>query len=283
MARTPREDHALAPIGRIVRAGAVFAVAAALATSVATFGSIGSDGPTPARIASAADVRLDRPSAPVRIRVPSAGIDLPVISSERRVSGNRDGDTPCDVALYWTKYRLPGKPGTTWIYAHAQPGMFLPLFTTSEATGGTGLIGDKIELQLRDGRLLTYRITEVKERATGERIALRDKPGEHRLVLQTSTGPEGTKPKLQVAAVLVDAGRATEKAPKARPRACWQPRASTTSGTKPGNGGQATSAPGNPDTTPGGDDVDGTVLAVGTGAILLGATLIAVILIRRQP
>ena len=54
--------------------------------------------------------------------------------SERNVPGNPRGYPLCDVAQYWTIYDLPGKPGTTWIYAHAQEGMFLPLFTISEAT-----------------------------------------------------------------------------------------------------------------------------------------------------
>ncbi len=100
--------------------------------------SLWPDAGLPSAGATAAEVRLDKPSAPVRVRVPSANIDLPVISSDRKVAGNPPGDTPCDVALYWTKYGLPGAPGPTWIYAHAQPGMFLPLFTISEATGGTG-------------------------------------------------------------------------------------------------------------------------------------------------
>jgi hypothetical protein len=284
MARIPREDHALAAIGRIARAGAVFTVASALAVTVATFGALGSDGPTPARVASAAEVRLDKTAVPVRIQIRDVGIDLPVVSSERRVPGNEPRDYPlCDVAQYWTRYDLPGAPGTTWIYAHAQPGMFLPLFTTSEATDGRGLLGKIIELQLKDGRLLRYRIDEVKERSRNRRIARRDNPSDHRLILQTSVGPPGTEPRLQVAAALIGSGRTSETAPKARPRACSAPRASSTSGTKPRNGGQATSAPGGPDTTPDGDDIDGAVLAVGTGAILLGATLIAVILIRRQP
>jgi hypothetical protein len=70
---------------------------------------------------------LDEPSVPVRIRIPSIGVDLPVVSSELRVRGNRRGYPLCDVAQYWTIYDLPGAPGTTWVYAHAQPGMFLPI------------------------------------------------------------------------------------------------------------------------------------------------------------
>ena len=285
MARTYREDQARASTRRIARAGAVFVVATALALTLATFGTLDPDGPTPVRVASAAEVRLDKPAVPVRIQIRDVGIDLPVVSSERKVPGNRPKDYPlCDVAQYWTRYDLPGTPGTTWIYAHAQPGMFLPLFTTSEATDGTGLLGKIIELQLKDGRLLRYRIDEVKERSRNRKIARRDNRSDHRLILQTSVGPPGTVPKLQVAAGLVGTGRSSEAAPKARPRACSQSRPLTGSGgPKQRNGVQATSAPDGPVVTGEGDSPDGAVLAAGTAAILLGATLVAVILIRRQP
>ena len=46
--------------------------------------------------------------------------------------GNSRDYPLCDVAQYWTIYDLPGAPGTTWIYAHAQPGMFLPIFLTAD-------------------------------------------------------------------------------------------------------------------------------------------------------
>ncbi len=233
-------------------------------------------------MAFAADgnVRLDKPSVPVRIRVPYAGIDLPVISSRRENTfpGNRRNYPLCDVAHYWTSYDLPGAPGTTWVYAHAQPGMFLPLFTISEATNGNGLLNKIIELQTKDGRLLRYRITEVKERAYNRGIAGRDRSGQHRLILQTSTGPSGTKPKLQVAASLVGAQKATERAPKAQPRVCWQPRstkAPRTNGKKP----KATAAPEvaiDPD-----EPLGAMTLVLGSGAVLLGTTVVVIYLVRR--
>ena len=108
---------------------------------------------------------LDEPSVPVRITIPGLGIDLPVVSSERNVPGNARGYPLCDVAQYWTLYDLPGAPGTTWVYAHAQAGMFLPMLLRAEATAGAGLMGKLVTLQLRDGRLLRYRIDEVKQHA----------------------------------------------------------------------------------------------------------------------
>ena len=146
----------------------------------------------------------------------------------------------CDVAQYWTRYDLPGAPGTTWIYAHAQPGMFLPLLLEAEATSGEGLLGEMVTLQLQDGRLLRYRIVEVKQHAYNRRLALRARPSQQRLILQTSEGPPGTIPKLQVAANLIGATYTDEAAPKAQPRACWQPRPRATNGGKPGRNGAAT-------------------------------------------
>lgn len=282
MASTPRPAQERRRSRWIARTGAILAVAGALSLALPTIATLAPKTGLPAHVAAAANVRLDKPSVPVRVRVPSAGIDLPVVSSKRTVPGNNGAYPLCDVAQYWTKYDLPGKPGTTWIYGHAQPGMFLPLFTISEATDGTGLIGDKVYLQLKDGRLLTYRITEVKERASGRNIARPDKASEHRLILQTSTGPPGTIPKLQVAATLVDAGRATEKAPKAKPRACWQAKPTPTP--KPRKNGKKDPATPEPVVVIEPEEPIGVMaLVFGSGAVLLGATVVAVYVVRRGP
>ncbi|HKZ90606.1 MAG TPA: sortase [Candidatus Limnocylindrales bacterium] len=233
---------------------------------------------------------LDEPAIPVRIQVPDLGIDLPVVSSERTVPGNSRDYPLCDVAQYWTIYDLPGAPGTTWIYAHAQPGMFLPIFLTADATTGAGLLGKSVLVQLRDGRLLRYRIDEVKQHALNRRIAKRPRPSQQRLVLQTSEGPPGTVPKLQVAAQLVEAEWTDERAPAPKPRACWQPRAATTSnGDRNGRPSDRTDdAESSPEpaiaASIGTDDpLAGASLVLGGAAVLLGATLFAVYLVRRPP
>lgn len=178
--------------------------------------------PSPSPSPTVEPVPRDVRSRPVRIRVASLGVDLPVISFDRRVAGSSRGYPACDVASYWTVFDLPGAPGTTWILAHAQEGMFLPLLETANAQGGRSLVGRRIELQLRDGRLLTYRVYRVKERAatTDVRIATAGRrKKEQRLILQTSTGV-GSDPKLQVAARLVKAERTDEPRPRPKPRAC---------------------------------------------------------------
>jgi hypothetical protein len=270
-----------------------FLVAAAIAMALATIGTVGMGGPLESPVASAAETPqgpppLDEPAVPVRIRVPSLGIDLPVVSSERSVAGNSRDYPLCDVAQYWDIYDLPGAPGTTWIYAHAQPGMFLPLFLTADSTAGRGLLGKEVTLQLRGGRLLRYQIDEVKQHALNRRIAHRDRPGEHRLILQTSEGPPGTVPKLQVAARLIGTEWTEARPPAPRPRACWQPRAAVSNDDRNGRPGQSERPDPSPDaaaaaTTSSDDPIGGASMALGGGAVLLGATLVAIYLVRRPP
>jgi len=178
--------------------------------------------PTPAPSPTPERVALDKPSLPVRIRIPSLGIDLPVIRSDRRVRGSTPGYPACDVAIWWEVFDRPGQPGTTWIMAHAQEGMFLPLLEASRVLGPQSLRGRLVELQLRDGRLLTYRTFRVNPRTSNSDLRLATagrREREHRLVLQTSTG-FGSDPKLVVAARLVRASSTDEPRPRPKPRAC---------------------------------------------------------------
>jgi hypothetical protein len=178
--------------------------------------------PSPVPTAAPEGVALDKASRPVRIRIPSLGIDLPVVRSERRVPGGTPGYPACDVALWWEPFDLPGKPGVTWIMAHAQEGMFLPLLRTATERGARSLRGRRVELQLRDGRLLVYRTFRVRPRNPNTDLSLADagrRKHERRLILQTSTGV-GSAPKLLVAAYLVRATMTEEPRPRPKPRAC---------------------------------------------------------------
>jgi hypothetical protein len=261
-----------------VPTGSLAALAVALWLGLSAGVAIAAEEPPAGPAATPRPVPLDKAARPVRVRVPYAGIDLPVISSDRNVAGNPRGYPLCDVAQFWTKYDLPGEPGTTWIYAHAQPGMFLSLYEINDETGGEGLIGKLVKLQLRDRRLLTYRITEVRI-SPNERIAERPNQRQHRLILQTSTGPPGTVPKLQVAALLIDAGWTEVPRPDPQPRACWQPRPRPTR--KPANGGVPTPTPEPVEVIDESERVDVMTLLLGSGAVLLGATVVAVYVARK--
>lgn len=164
----------------------------------------------------------DRAAVATRIVVPALGVDLPVVSGDLKVPGAAAGLPLCDVAQYLPAYRQPAEAGTTYIYAHARQGMFLPLLEAADRSGGADLVGREVIVYTAAGRAYTYSIFEVVPNATSYALADRVRPGDQRLVLQTSTGPSGTVPKLQVGAELVSVAEVAvaEATPLAAPRAC---------------------------------------------------------------
>jgi hypothetical protein len=290
MASTPRPPATVRVARRLVVAVAALALAAALGFGpwVATVEAQGAAQAVPV----AQPVPLDEGSRPVRVRVPYFGIDLPVVWSERQVAGNPAGYPLCDVAQYLISREqglvLPGQPGTSWIYGHAQPGMFLPLTESYFTSGRAELMGKLIKLQLRDGRLLTYRISEVRV-AHDYEIAERPNDEQQRLVLQTSTGSTGASPRLMVAGRLIEAEWTDEPPPVAQPRACWQPPPAATPRARQ-NARTTRTAKSDKSDTPAptaapvveaGDQLDPVTMLVGSGAVLLGATVVAVYIVRR--
>lgn len=157
-----------------------------------------------------------------RVAIPSLRIDLAVVPGDVEVRGNRDAYPLCDVAQYLTYFVQPEQEGSSYIYAHAQRGMFLPMLRASFRDDGAEMIGALVEVYTSDARLHLYEIYRVKRHATDLSLALDVEPGEHRLVLQTSEGPVGTIPKLQVAArpIGVVPASPAEALPEARPRPC---------------------------------------------------------------
>lgn len=116
----------------------------------------------------------------------------------------------------------PYQVGTTYVFAHARAGMFLPLLEASMRSNGAAMLGSLVELYTSDGRLYVYEIFQVKRHATDLDLAFDYPPGEHRLILQTSEGPHGHIPKLQVAARLLTVRAASLSAanPQPHPRIC---------------------------------------------------------------
>jgi hypothetical protein len=143
------------------------------------------------------------------------------VPSDLVVPGNKDFYPLCDVAMYMVGFVNPGQNGTTYIYGHAQDGMFAPLLHASKYNNGASLIGALVQVYTNDSKLHLYEITVVKRHATDLSIT-RIPPGTHQLVLQTSEGWSGHPQKLQVAArpiAVVDAGyNASHPAP--HPRVC---------------------------------------------------------------
>jgi len=151
-----------------------------------------------------------------RIVITKLGIDLPIILQKAK-----DGTFPlCDVALYLPDLGQPGQGRATYIYAHAREGMFLPLLTSSQTNDGQGMIGDVVEVYTSDDYLFTYRIVEVDRHVLDLNDAFAANTEE--VFLQTSEGPHGTVPKLQVVAGSVSAATTDAKSahPVAHPRVC---------------------------------------------------------------
>jgi hypothetical protein len=151
-----------------------------------------------------------------RVVVRRLGIDLPVM-----LQTSDYGEYPlCDVAMYLPHLGQPGQGRATYLYGHAQPGMFLPLLTESERNDGARMRGMAVEVYTSDDWRFVYTISEVR-RHTRSLVDAFQATNE-RLWLQTSEGPEGTVPKLQVVADFLSAEKTDPKSahPPAQPRIC---------------------------------------------------------------
>lgn len=151
-----------------------------------------------------------------RIVIRRLKIDLPVM-----LQTDNYGIFPlCDVALYQPLLGQPGQGRATYIYAHAREGMFLPLLTASQNNNGRRMLGMTVEVYTSDNWLFLYTITEVRRHTLSLQDAIDTRT--ERLWMQTSEGPEGTVPKLQVVADFLTADRTDPESahPKPRPRVC---------------------------------------------------------------
>jgi len=151
-----------------------------------------------------------------RIVIRRLDIDLPIMFQP-----DSYGLFPlCDVALYIPALGQPGEGRATYIYAHARTGMFLPLLNASLHNDGRRLLGMTVEVYTSDSWLFLYTITEVRRHTRNLDAALNT--DFERLFLQTSEGPNGTVPKLQVVADYLSSEPTDPAAahPKAHPRVC---------------------------------------------------------------
>jgi len=156
-----------------------------------------------------------------RIVIPSLDIDLPLIPNDLVVPGNVGFYPLCDVAMYMVSFAQPGENGTTYIYGHAQDGMFAPLLHASKYNDGASMIGALVQVYTSDNMLHVYEIYLVKRHSTDLSIT-HVAPGVHQLVLQTSEGWSGHPQKLQVAArpLAVLPATPAEANPTPHPRVC---------------------------------------------------------------
>jgi hypothetical protein len=135
--------------------------------------------------------------------------------------GDQYGTYPlCDVALYQPLLSQPGEGRATYLYAHAREGMFLPLLIASQTNDGKRLLGDVVLVYTSDDYVFQYQISEVNRHVTDLNDAFA--VTQETLFLQTSEGPAGTVPKLQVVATFVSRDKASpqDAHPAAHPRIC---------------------------------------------------------------
>jgi hypothetical protein len=149
---------------------------------------------------------------PTRVVVPALGIDLPVV----RPPNDPNHFPYCDVAEYLVQLSRPGLPGTTYLYAHARVGMFLPILRTPDAT----MIGMLVQVYTSDDQLFLYEVTDVLRHQTNLDAAYKAK--DEQLMLQTSEGPRGTIGKSMLVARPLSVGPADHAAanPTPHPLVC---------------------------------------------------------------
>lgn len=153
-----------------------------------------SGGPSPSPSAAGHAV-------PTRIVIADMKIDLPVVTTQTSFP-------LCNVAQFLVDPKemlgLPGQIGTsTYIYAHARTGMFLPLLTASQTANGDSMLGYQVQVYTDDDLVYTYVISKVKRHSLDFTIASSVAADAQQLVLQTSEGATPNLPKLQVAATFV--------------------------------------------------------------------------------
>jgi len=149
-----------------------------------------------------------------RVVVAALGIDLPVVRQP-------DPAYPaCDVAMYHEALGQPGQGRATYLYAHAQTGMFLPILDASKVDNGAAMLGMIVEVYTSDDQLFLYEVTEVRRHQPDLYAAVAATT--EQVWLQTSEGPKGTIPKTQVVARFLSTGAADHAAahPIAAPVVC---------------------------------------------------------------
>ncbi|MGC8634675.1 MAG: sortase domain-bontaining protein [Candidatus Limnocylindrales bacterium] len=161
-----------------------------------------------------------------RVVIPALRIDLPVVNGATEQPGPNGQPFPyCNVAAYLDAFSQPGRPGTTYLYAHARVGMFLPLLTASQIDNGAGMVGYSVLVYTSDSKVYWYSIAVVKRHvALGPHQfdITKAAPGVQQLVLQTSETPYDTGPKLQVLATfeLLQPASYAESHPAPHPQVC---------------------------------------------------------------
>jgi len=136
-----------------------------------------------------------------RVVIDQLGIDLPIIAQPNATYPS------CNVAMYYQAPGLgqPGSGRSIYLYAHARTGMFGPLYERAilgRSGGAKSLLNMLVLVYTSDDFVYEYEVYRVLSHVRADSHFL-DGPlavKSETLWLQTSTGPNGSYPKLQVVA-----------------------------------------------------------------------------------
>lgn len=113
---------------------------------------------------------------PVRVRIPSVSIDLPVFSATIE---NGKWPAPSMGVSYLSSSPTPGEEGNSILYGHNWPNLFGPL-KRAEA-------GDTIEIALSDGEIRTFAVV-MTDTVTPDQTHILSQSDDVRLTLYTCAG-----------------------------------------------------------------------------------------------
>lgn len=129
--------------------------------------------------------RAPGPMVARRIRYERLGISLRIVEG--------DGiDAPADKAAHYPGTGWPGGGKNVFIYAHAQAGLFLPLWDAQ--------VGDEVLLDLTDGSVARYVVTTIRPNVAWNALDYADPTKPERLTLETCTSYLANSPRFIVLA-----------------------------------------------------------------------------------
>jgi LPXTG-site transpeptidase (sortase) family protein len=161
---------------------------AAVATPTASGSTAPSATRPPTDPSPSIDSSSPRPTGivAVRIEVPRLGIDLRIVEGDGM-------DAPIGVAAHFPGTAWPDAGSNTYLYGHAQEGMFLPLWEVRTA--------DEILLTLANQQQRCFAVDEIIPEAPWNETSLLMPTDHERLTLQTSTSYTPTAPRFVVIAL----------------------------------------------------------------------------------
>jgi LPXTG-site transpeptidase (sortase) family protein len=122
----------------------------------------------------------------VRIAVPKLGINLPIVEGDGMAA-------PIGRAAHFPGTAWPGAGSNTYLYGHAQEGMFLPLWQIQP--------GDQILLTLANDKKRCFAVDRTVPKAPWNDTSLLLPTDHEQLTLQTSTSYTPTAPRFVVIAL----------------------------------------------------------------------------------